>query len=138
MNNASIKEWIYDVQHYTVDHIKHGEIWSDDLMPLGGFHVKPRPLECKVDAIEINNLFCNKDVGALVGILNINIFHTDLPRINELTQIVELIMEDAYVEGFVFQKDFSRMFKNGKYLWYNNLRYHYSMNRKEFRVRYGN
>ncbi|WP_231464788.1 hypothetical protein [Pedobacter sp. Leaf132] len=138
--------WEQAVLDVALEHIRDNELWSDELYPESGFHLMPRPMECKVDAVELNLLCCqvfeateDYDENAeryVDGVINVNVFHTDLNRVAELTQMVERILEDAYVEGFLFTKEFSRMFKQGHSLFYNNIRFEFAMNKEEFEQRF--
>ena len=136
MKAGPITRWDYEVLDFAKDHIKYSDLWSDEFMPDGGVHIKPRPLDYRVDVIEINQLYSRIDEDELAGMINVNIFHTDVRRINSLTEYVELIMNDAYVEDFVFRMDFARLFRDGKYRWFNNIRYKYTMDIKDFNNRY--
>lgn len=119
------------------DHIKFSEIWSDDDYPMGGVHIKPRPPEAKLDAVELNMLFLMKGERNVEGVMNVNVINNHLGRVNELSNVVQMIMEDSLIEGFHYRKDFYNMFKSGKYIWYHNLRFKISMSKKEFNARYG-
>ncbi|MCZ4224942.1 hypothetical protein [Pedobacter rhodius] len=99
-----IKQWEQDVLNLALEHIKDSEVWSDSNYPEGGFHISPKPVEPNIDITEINHLFSDledeyyeydgstvlllgdedpeEDLNArLTGMININIFHSEIKRI---------------------------------------------------------
>lgn len=130
--------WDYEVLQLVLDHIKFNDSWTDELYPLGGVHIQPKPIECKLDVIEINHLFCNMHDEGLTGSVNVNIFHTDTCRIKELERCVKLIMDESYLEGFVFDFGFNKLFKLPHDKWCGGNRYNYNMSFTEFKNKYGN
>ncbi len=130
--------WDYECLLSVLNHIKFNDAWSDDLYPLSGVHIQPKPIECKLDVIEINHLFCNMHDEGLTGSVNVNIFHTDTYRIRELEHCIKLIMDESYLDGFVFDFVFNKLFKLPHGKWCGANRYNYNMSSTEFKDRYGN
>jgi len=136
-NRLPKTNWDQEVLDFACDHIKYNDIWSDEMMPVGGVHVKPKPRDIRFDVIEINQLFSMVDYkDGLKGVININIFDDKIYRIKALSEVVELIMEDAFVREFVFDLDYKKIMKWGKYTTLMNMRYYYRMPMVKFCDRY--
>lgn len=116
-----------NIDELVLQHIMESSFWSDDFYPLGGFHLDPKPKEAKIDVVEINQLTNSITEVGVRGVVNINIMHTDVLRIKQLSHYIKLIMEDALIHGCLFNLEQSNNFKRGKNIFFENLRFRYNI-----------
>src|SRR5690606_126882 len=80
--------------------------------PVGGIFIGKRPKTIRLDVVTLNLLtaLLNED-KEIIGVVNINIHHEDIDRIEQLNVAVIDIMDMAYLEDHLFVFDRQYMFR---------------------------
>jgi len=65
--------------------------------------------------------------------MNVNVFHRDVGRAFEISEVAMLLMDDAYLSGISFVRDTEpKLMAQGKYLRFVNLRYGFTIDSSHY------
>jgi len=97
--------------------------------PAGGIFIGRRPKAIRLDVVTLNLLtaLLNED-KEIIGVVNINIHHEDIDRIEVLNVAVIDIIDMAYLENHLFAFDRQYMFRLSRTLYMSNIRMKFTKN----------
>jgi hypothetical protein len=103
-NNINVKGKI-SVLEVIKKHLEESILFTNgEYRPKGGLFIDPKPKNIRVDVVMLNLLAATyfKDDKIVRGLVNINIQHEDRDRIDVLEAVILDVMDNAYVDGYLF------------------------------------
>ncbi len=118
-----------NVADIVLDYLKYNESWSDDEYPENGFLRSVEKPPIRNDYITVGTLHCMYfRESRITGVVNINIYNTDLDRIMVHVKKVQLMMDNALLDVLYFERDLKPiLLSRGKKLKFMNLRYRFEL-----------
>lgn len=109
----------YPVLEMTKNHLK------EKIDPASGIIIGPRPKQLRMDVVTLGLLARIEVEESELGMININIYHEDTERIEELTVSIIEVMDHALVENYLFTFDKQYNFRMSRTLHMSNVRVGY-------------
>lgn len=128
-----------DILDVVLNHIKESILYKDEeIRPTGGIWIKPKPKKLREKLIEINLLggaaYTFRGQKEATGHININIQDEDINWIHEVSELVTLVMDDALISNYYFERENElNIFNLSIYLYMGNLRYYFSIPKKKIK-----
>lgn len=117
------------------DHLSNSILFTNiTYKPKGGIYIKPKPKSVRLDVIEINMLGKIHSIQEeVIVMININIYHEDEGRTDQLYEVIRLLMDDAYLSFFYFKFGRAHLFQASNTLKMQNLMYRVTIGSKDYK-----
>lgn len=127
------------VLEVVVGHLKSSILFTDDaIRPVGGIWIKPKPKKIREKLLEVNLLagsgYSSRGEKYIFGHVNINFQDEDIDWVTEISEIIGLVMDDALVKNYYFERENDLdIFNLSAYLYMGNVRYRFTVPKNKIR-----